>query len=381
MKKLSKKTIKIVAATSMAIFSLLATMTSAYAWFQSTLNQNGNNDNFYIKRLDTPVTSITIHEFYGETDDENAKSFAFNPVGVSVYNGTFNDGARVVELNKYVLEKPNHPVLILFKNEEVTGFESQINLKTDFSYLGADDDFLAGKTNTKEELDALSKSQNGYYLVITDETQSNKTHLYQYVSGSLQSKSFATYADLDTAANRIAANNNKYFLVVDDEEHGDIATIYQYKDATSSFDMVWCALGNAYNSETNPLSSAVQFHTFTFTEELEDMVEARDVQVESFDDIGQDYTYNKQTAKNCIAIPTADFTDSKKHSFTNFTDEETFDYSKEINVFRGDVTGVTYIGIVVDYDKYALEYIFSHNLGNEALSAGLDFKCDWITEF
>lgn len=381
MKKLNKKAVKIVAATSMAIFSLLATMTSAYAWFQSTLNQGGNNEDFYIKRLDTPVTSITIHEFYGETDDGNANSFAFDPVGVSVYDGTFDNNAQVVELNKYILEKPNHPVLILFKNEEVSGLESQINLKTEFSYLGAADNFLAGKTNTKEELNALSKTQNGYYLVVTDETQSNKTYLYQYVSGSLQSKSFATYADLDTAANRIAANNNKYFLVVDDEEHGGVATIYQYKDATASFDMVWCALGNAYYSETNPLSSAVQFHTFTFTEELEDMVEARDVQVESFDDIGQDYTYNKQTGKDCIAIPTADFTDSNKHSFTNFTDEETFDYSKEINVFRGDVTGVTYIGIVVNYDKYALEYIFSRNLGNEALSAGLDFKCDWITEF
>ena len=53
----------------MAIFSLFTAFTSAYAWFVSTMNQDAGNENFYIKSLDTPVTAITIHDFYGETDD------------------------------------------------------------------------------------------------------------------------------------------------------------------------------------------------------------------------------------------------------------------------------------------------------------------------
>ena len=384
MKRTGKKTLKILAATSMAIFTLFTAFTSAYAWFMSTMNQEAGNDNFYVKRLDTPVTSISIHEFYGETNDEGAKSFAFDPVGVSVYaDGSFNNNADLVKLNQYILEKPNHPVLILFKNEEVSGFESQINLRTESAYLGASDDFLAGKTNTKAELTALAnKTTNGYYRVITDESQGDgkKTYLYQYNGSSLQSMSFATYALLDVAANRVAANNNKYFLVIDDEKHGNTATIYQYKDATASFEMVWCDLGNTQYSETNPLSSAVQFHTFTFTDTLANLTETRTVKVETFDDTSLDYTY-LDTSKSCLAIAESEFTASNKHSFTNFEDEETFEYTKQINVFRGDVTGITYIGIVVDYDKYALEYIFSHNLGNEALNNGLEFKCDWVTEF
>ena len=111
------------------------------------------------------------------------------------------------------------------------------------------------------------------------------------------------------------------------------------------------------------------------------MIESRDVQFEAFDDVAQDYNYTKHTGENCIAIPTADFTASNRHSFTNFTDDDTFEFSKDLNVFRGDVTDVTYIGVVVNYDKTALEYIFSHNLGNEALNNGLEFKCDWVTEF
>ena len=369
----------------MAIFSLFTAFTSAYAWFVSTMNQEAGNDNFYVKRLDTPVTSISIHEFYGETDDEGAKSFAFDPVGVSVYaDGSFNDSAKLVELNQYILEKPNHPVLVLFKNEEVSGFESQINLKTKAAYLGASDDFLAGKTNTKAELTALSnKVSGGYYRVITDESQGDgkKTYLYQYNGSSLQSMSYATYASLDVSTNRLPTNNNKYFLVIDDEKLGNAATIYQYKDATASFNMVWCDLGNTAYSETNPLSSAVQFHTFTFTDTLANMTQTRDVNFEQFDEMGQDYTYDLHEDTSCLAIPESEFTASNKHSFTNFEDEETFEYTKEINVFRGDVTGVAYIGMVVNYDKYALEYIFSHNLGNEALNNGLAFKCDWVTEF
>ena len=367
----------------MAIFTLFATFTSAYAWFISIMNREADNDQFYVKRLDTPVTAISIHDFYGETSDAGVKSFAFNPVGVSVFsNGTFDDGARVVELNKYILEKPDHPVLILFKNDEVSGYESQINLKTDFAYLGASDDFLAGKTITKSELNSLSPKVNGgYYRVVEDETQGNKNYLYQWNGSSFESKSYAHFEDLDTPSNRVAANDGKYFLVVDDEDHGDAATIYQYVDATASFDMVWCDLGNVAYNETNPLSSAVEFHTFTFTETIENMRSSRDIQFEAFDDTAQDYNYTLHSGENCIAIPKADFTDSNRHGFTNFTDDDTFTFSKELTVFRGDVTDVTYIGIVVNYDKTALEYIFSHNLGNEALNNGLEFKCDWITEF
>lgn len=367
----------------MAVFSLLATMTSAYAWFESIRNEEADNSDFYVKRIDTSINAISIHEFYGETDDDGVKSFAFNPNGVSVYaDGSFNNNAATVSLNKYILEKPDHPVLILFENQETSGYEAQINFKTEYAYLGANEDFLAGKTKTKEELNALAnKVTNGYYRVVEDESQSSKPYLYQYDGSALQSASFATYAALDTAANRIAANNDKYFLVVDDEKHGNVATIYQYKDATTSFEMMWCDLGNSANNETNPLSSAVEMHYFTFSGTLASNTVSRDVQFEEFDETAQDYTYTAHTGESCIAIPKSGFTTTNRRSFTNFTNDDTFEFNNELSVFRGDVTGVSYIGVVVNYDKTALEYVFSHYLGHIALNNGLEFKCDWITEF
>lgn len=383
-KTISKKTLKIVSATAMAIFSLLATMTSAYAWFISIMNQGAENDNFYVKRLDTPVTAITIHDFYGETTD--GLNFAFNPVGESVFaNGEFNENAPLVELNEYSLENPNHPVLILFKNEETSGLESQINLITDFAFLGADDDYIAAKTKTFSELNGLSKTNGKYYQVTSDESQAGtlnkKIVLYSYTNDALTCVTYTTYSALETNVGFNADNNNNYYRVYADETHGGVSTVYQYKHVTRSFEMVWCDLGNADYSQTNPLSSAVQFHYFTFSDELEDIISAKNVNVESFNDTTDTYSYTPTNNLDCISIAKSDFTGENKSSFTNFTSEEVFEYSKELNVFSGDVTGVKYIGIVVNYDQLALEYIFSHNLGHDALNAGLDFKCDWITEF
>lgn len=383
MRKVSKKALKLISATSMAIFTLFATFSSAYAWFVSIRNQDANNEQFYVKRLDTPVTSISIHAFYGETADGN--SFTFDPNGVSVYaDGEFNENAPAVELNEYSLENPNHPVLILFRNEETSNFESQINLVTDFSFLAADDSYITAKIKNKEALDALTnKVEGGYYQVTRDESQSNAIYLYKYTNGALASATYATYAALNSGVAKDNSNNNNYYRVQADEEHGGVATVYQYKHATKEFEMMWCDLGNAedpYN-QTNPLSSAVQFHYFTFETDLSGFTTNEDVMVESFNDTTKTYTYTENNSLSCIALPKSGFTDSNKSSFANFTDEEEFDFSKELNVFSGDVTGVKYIGIVVNYDTLALEYIFSHNLGHDALNAGLDFKCDWITEF
>ena len=376
---MKKKTVKIVAATSMAIFSLLATMTSAYAWFISILNQGADNDDFYVQRLDSPVTSISIHEFYGETMDEDY--FAFNPVGIDVFsNNEFNENAALAELNEYSVDNPDHPVLILYKNEETTGLETQINLKTDFAYLGNDDDFVAAKVSTQEELDELTK-QNGKYYQLTGATAAD-TVLYQYTNSSLLSVTFNTFSALNAAANKVEGNNERYFRVKVDEEHGSVSTVYQYDHSEQVFNMVWCDIGDIEDDQTNPLSSAVEFHFITFSDELENIISAKDVNVETYDSSAYAYSYEEQDDLDCIAVAKSSLTDSNRSSFTTFNNAGNFvGQDKEITVFSGDITGVTYVGIVVNYSSLSLEYVFSRNLGHKALNAGLVFKCDWITEF
>ena len=96
----------------------------------------------------------------------------------------------------------------------------------------------------------------------------------------------------------------------------------------------------------------------------------------------QSYSYEENDDLSCISLAKSEFTNSNRASFSSFTNSEDYNgFNKQINVFRGDVTGVTYIGLVVDYNTLALEYVFSRNLGHDALNAGLQFKCDWRTEF
>ncbi len=364
----------------MAIFSLFTAFSGAYAWFQSIIQDDNNNEDFYSRRYDSPVLSISIHEFYGETADGN--SFAFNPNGVVVYdaeNGSYS--SRAVELNEYSIEKPNHPVLILFENDTTQGYQTQINMSTDYAFLGSNDDFINAKLKNKQALNDLSNKQNGYYYQVTkDESQDNQIYLYKYVNNALTSVTYETYASLETNVEKDVTNAGNYYRVQNDEDHGGVATVYQYVHATREFEMVWCDLGNLDYNETNPLSSAVQFHSFAFTGTLASMTTSEDVMVESFNSTTATYTYEEDSL-SCIALAKSDFTNTNKSSFTNFSAAETFQYNKQVTTFSGDVTGVTYIGIVVNYDQLALEYIFSRYLGHDALNAGLAFKCDWRTEF
>jgi len=368
----------------MAIFTLFATMTSAYAWFASIRNEDANQEEFYVTKLDSPLNALSIHEFYGKTEGEQTSCFTFNPVGVNVFSdGQMNNGAATVELHEYSVENPNHPVLLLFNVEapgDAADFQSTIDLVTDYAYLGDDDNFITTKTYTKAELNTLSKANDNYYQVVTDESNNNKTTLYQYVNGSLVSMTYNSLAALDVEGNKVSANNNKYFRVVDDEEHGNVSTIYQYKQATRTFEMVWIDIGDMEQDETNPLSSAVQFFYFTFEDSIEDMTSSHTVARESFNDLTNEYSYTTQTL-DCLTIPVASCNESNVSSFTSFTDEDTYEFNKELNVFSGNVVGSKYIGIVVDYNQLALEYVFFNNLGNDALNAGLKFKCDWKTEF
>ena len=367
----------------MAIFTLFATFTSAYAWFMSIMNQDADHDEFYIKRVDTSVTAISIHEYYGTTAD--GSSFTFNPTGISILeNGEFHNDTPV-ELNEYSLENPNHPVLILFKNKDTSGLQADINLVTEYAFLGANDSYINHKVKTKAALDAMvtggELTDGDYCQVTSDEGLGGRINLYKYSNGVLTSVTYDSFDDLEDQVSKEASNNQNYYRVHDDENRSHVSTVYQYNHALREFEMVWCDLGNADYSQTNPLSSAVEFHYFTFDEEISGMVSTEDVMVESFNSTTATYSYEEESL-SCIAVNKSGFTDSNKSSFSNFSNAETFvNFNKEINVFHGDITGVKYIGIVVNYNQLALEYIFSHNLGHEALNAGLDFKCDWKTVF
>ena len=364
----------------MVIFSLVVSFSGAIAWFNAVRNvDNGGND--FIVTGNATVTGVYIVPFLGETSGEDTDCYTFDVNNmVMAYDGDYNNAADTVKLNEYSIENPNHPVLMLF---EIQGEAATIRFTTDYCFLGNNrDDFIYAKTTTKANLDSLSKVADKYYEVVADETMSNKTSLYYFNGSSLENRTVASYTTLPT--NLSANDDGKYYRAISDNTHGNVSSIYQYNGSTGEFEMAWRDLGNRIKYENNPLSSVVQFHSFTLSGTILENTTSHTVNVETVNNPETENEYLSYAVRNnqqCIAVPKSELTNSNKRSFTNFTTNDRFNYRQEVIPFSGDVSGKSYVGVFVNYDSLAIEYICSNNLGHEALNDGLSFICDWKTEF
>lgn len=377
-KKINKRLLKIISATSMAVFSLLVSITGAYAWFVGVRDSDNRGDDFVVTG-NASINAVYIVPFLGETSGEATAAYTFDVNNmVTAFDGDYNNSANSVMLNQYSLENPNHPILMLFK---VDGTAATIRFTTDYCFLGNNrDEFIYGKTATKSDLNSLSKTAGKYYEVVADETMSDQTSLYYFTGSQLENRTVSSYTALENLS-LSAGNDGDYYRVLSDNNHNNVSSIYQYNASAREFEMVWINLGNSVSHQNNPLSSAVNFHYFTFDQEIAGLTTQHTVNVETYNPVNEAFSYSIQNNQSCIAIPKNQLTDSNKSSFTNFKQNDDYRYRNEVVPFSGDVDGQIYVGVLVNYDSLAIEYICSNNLGHEALNAGLSFICDWKTEF
>ncbi len=332
-KNLTKKTtLKIAAATSVILFSLLACFSGAYSWYNSLRSVDKTTDQFKVDKIHTAVQEISFHQYLGTTAEVDGHTYySFDPEdsgGVTFdEHGQTHESGTGIALGEYSLENPIHPLLIMFQMG--AGAFQRIDLETEFSFLAED-----------VILDASLKTTVGTYSALT-------------------------------SLDKTTLSNGDYIKVTADEQHGGVSTAYKYVSSTRSYEMVWIDL----NDSNNPLSSVVQFHYFEFTGTIADNTHTYDVNI-----INEYGNTHLEEDVDGITIDTADFTSSNKSEFAEFSDEDTYQYNKEINVYDGDVRGISYVGIVVNYNSLALEYIFSKYLGHDYLSDGITFHCDWVTK-
>ncbi len=357
MKRIEKKNLRIIAVTSMTLFSLLAATTGVFAWFVSKLNESSDSSLFEVDPVQTSIREISIHSFYGTSTGSN-KAFGFNPIptGFVDYSNPKNPqttGSLAIELEKYSLDDPHHPILILFK---VEGVNQSIVGETSYPFL--------------------SQQKPGAQTLDVNHT-------------------VATYADL--AAKASSASDGEMFEVTNDEhQNGEytqngsrkkITTRYQYVESTSSFELIWVDLA----MYQNPLSSIMEAHSFLFSFECPYVASGNSFVINPECDDLESRTYTHtvndvtQTDTNTgIWIPTADFkdlndTDTNASSFVNIGDNGV-SYSNKATMFDGSVSGYTYLGIVIDYYPDALVYLSSEFLGHNYLNNNITFKCDWVTK-
>ena len=321
MKKANRKTLKLVAATSMAIFTLLATFSASYAWFTSILKKDANADSFPVRKTESSISSISVHDFYGLTADES--EFGFNPTPNHTITWSGHSGEDTVgfAMGKYSLDNPHHPVLFIFA---VHGGVENLKLSTTSTYI--------------------AKNEPAHTVTVD------------------------TYANLGTYA------DGTIVKVLADETHAGIPTKYQCN--SSEFELVWMELC----SDNNPLSSVVMTHYFLFTDDPRDSTGTNQVKTGNL--MVDDGTGNVTSqSKTYVPFASSSFTSANQASFVTFDNNWQPTFHDTISLFEGNTTGYTHLGIVLDYFPDSLEYISYYFLGHNLLNEGLGFVCDWEMEF
>ena len=125
--KLLKSPLKVLAATSVTIFTLLSVFTSTAAWFDSRRSLDNGGDKFEVQSLSGRLSSITFHHLSSKGRDNETGdllSFTFNPtpVGTLTYDWNSDSASYVptaqgdtrIELDTYDPLDKEKPLLLMF---------------------------------------------------------------------------------------------------------------------------------------------------------------------------------------------------------------------------------------------------------------------------
>ncbi len=328
MKRTGNKNLKIIAATSMAIFTLMTTFSAAFAWFLSYRKEDSAANEFKIKTTKGSLQSITFHHLVSGgkemTTEENGESypskytFDKTPVGTINYNWSSDSqsmsfttqGDTNITLDTYTTLDQEHPLLLMINY----AYESKTEAgERTISAQSIVDHYLGERSNGNPVCNLSgsaynSGQQDANAMIIKKETVQSTTKTFFPLSSAVKFM-FAELAD--TASER---------------------------------------------SQSDPLDEG----------EL------------SIDDISTENTYVFNLSKM--------ESESQLKSGTNFvtvndtTEESRF--TKNTNIYSSPAgKHIKSIALVIDYYSDAIEFIYSTYLGNNTLeydySGILNFACDW----
>ena len=321
MKKTGNKNLKIIAATSMAIFSLLTTFTAAFAWFVALREETEDVDNIDFNALNGKLKNVYFHKFASAVTDPTtleATSVTFN----TAYSGKISydwetktasyDGDASIKLAPYTPLDPEHPILMVFELEETYDVQYAGDIKisgvTDVEgYLGA--------RNSETGAPIYNLTGNGVYYSEPNAEDPSKTDYYFALSSVID------FLCSDTS-------NELYYKSQQGQELVNTVLI-------------------------NPT------YTISSMRNRDMSIAAREADPEA-------------------VVPDLSFT-----SINNVDDTTSFKQKPTIYTSQEGTT-VKYISIIVDYYRDAVEYIYSTYLGNNTLEGlfqyELNFLCDWGLE-
>lgn len=331
----------------------------AVAWFTNINQKEHASDDFPVVNVTSNGLSISLHEWYGSA---SSTVWGFNPTPIATIDfGSNSSNSFSFSMDEYALEDQDHPVLFLV---EVEGVREIVRAVTECSFVAETPSEIKATYPTYASLSTSGLSSGDYVLINEDENydSTNKPGtLRKYNGSSFTSVTYATKTALDAALEADTSHSTfvdgACFGVVSDNEHNNSTTVYKYNATADKLEMIYFKL----EAEHNPLSSAVKFNTLGF---------ANDPKTNGT----QSYDFGNGT-KTYIPINKTNLSDDK--SFVTVSNNGTATFTKELTIYDDDIESIKYIGIVMNYNPAALEYICSYYLGNPILEENLGFSCDW----
>ena len=134
-KNTSKKNLKIVGATTAALFSLVTVFTATIAWFSLNHNVGASGMAIKVAKESGRLNRIDVHTLKAVTTKDGVPYYSFNREAITIFGG---DGGTIANfsLGEYDPLNTDHPLLIIFV------------LRGEFTSVGADDMYIKGSTQT-----------------------------------------------------------------------------------------------------------------------------------------------------------------------------------------------------------------------------------------
>lgn len=165
--KLKGVNLRIVALTSVTIFSLGVLTTGTFAWFTTMRSVGNNGGNMPVTNTKSPISSIRFYTFHKQKEVAETDYFLFSKVATGgSFTSTNAEGyaelTTPIVLQKYSLLDPHHPLLMLV--EFGPGTPSKFTATTESDYL-ADPD--GGEDISSAVLPLSSVIQSFYFTFTT----------------------------------------------------------------------------------------------------------------------------------------------------------------------------------------------------------------------
>lgn len=340
MGKLTKKSVKLVGATMMSVFSLASVFAATYAWFAMNTEVEASGMSVKVARLNGRLQNIYFHAFdrafVSDDPDDKQKHFLFEKDPFATYEydwdkneiDTGDDDESIWNLGEYSYIDRDHCLLIIFEFDK------------DYTSTTEGDIFVKGITKVGGDAVNTTYSQTGEPLETTGGG---------YL-GARTSTGIPYYSLPQTEVN--------------EEGHEDRILMKKVPMTDEQGNPVLDKQGNPRYYDYYALSSVASFSYRTF------------------DNSG--YTsFLKANPGTTLDFATS--TLGVGNSFTtikNDTNKYVFDQSPYLYKSNGSET-VKYIAIIVNYSPEAISYIYSTYLGDSGLNSYdsiLRFACDWRYE-